>query len=235
MPLTLVIGSSGKAQCVTVEAARVVIGRASSADVQLPDPSISLRHATLRRRGRHYALLDEDSENGSWLDAERLLPATPYRIKEGARVRLGRVWLELRVDPSAPPTPPEQLAALPRNLVAEALRLDGASAAEAQQEAAEVLAQLRRVPTELLEAEDELTEAAPALLGPPSESKAMPPELAEEPDPPQEALDASSSARISAASTLPKANAWASGDVALIAVALAVLAASALALQALVS
>jgi pSer/pThr/pTyr-binding forkhead associated (FHA) protein len=103
MPLTVVLLSSGAdsdaAQpSLTFDGSRVVIGRGSACDVRLPDPSVSHRHATIRAKDGAYLLVDEKSSNGTFVDGERLAPNTPRPIKHGELFRVGRVWLEARID-----------------------------------------------------------------------------------------------------------------------------------------
>jgi len=47
-----------------LNAPRVVIGRSKDADIQVPDPNVSRRHAEIRREGQGYVLMDLDSTNG---------------------------------------------------------------------------------------------------------------------------------------------------------------------------
>lgn len=86
----------------TFDGARIVIGRGSGSDVRLPDPSVSFRHATIRATGKDYAIVDEDSTNGTWVGGVKLLPHTPRLVKSGDLVRVGRVWLELVIGQKAP-------------------------------------------------------------------------------------------------------------------------------------
>jgi predicted component of type VI protein secretion system len=84
----------------TLDSPRVVIGRGEGCEVRLPDPSVASRHASLRQRGGEYVILDEGSKNGTFLGPVRLPPQTPRVVRTGERVRLGRVWLELRIEPA---------------------------------------------------------------------------------------------------------------------------------------
>ena len=84
----------------TLDAPRLVIGRGEGCDVRLPDPSVSHRHASIRQRGGEHVLLDENSSNGTFMDRVRLPPQTPRALRSGERVRLGRVWLEIRIEPA---------------------------------------------------------------------------------------------------------------------------------------
>lgn len=125
MPVTVIIRSASTAQApsLTFDGSRVVIGRSDGSDVRLPDPSVSLRHASIRSQGAEYAIVDEGSTNGTWVGGVKLHPQTPRLLKSGDLVRLGRVWLEIMVGQKAP-TPDLGLAtrdlalALVRNAMA---------------------------------------------------------------------------------------------------------------------
>jgi len=82
---------------VTFEGTRIVLGRAASSDLVLPDPSVSLRHASIRTSGAEYVLLDEGSTNGTFCGETALTPHLPRPLKSGDRVRLGRIWIEVRI------------------------------------------------------------------------------------------------------------------------------------------
>jgi predicted component of type VI protein secretion system len=83
------------------DAPRVVIGRAPGCELQLPDPSISSRHASLRQRGSEYVVVDEGSENGTFVGATRLGRQAPHSLANGDLLRFGRVWVEVRLDGAA--------------------------------------------------------------------------------------------------------------------------------------
>jgi pSer/pThr/pTyr-binding forkhead associated (FHA) protein len=80
----------------TLDSPRVVIGRAKSCDVQLLDPSVSTRHASIRQQGGRNLIVDEGSTNGVMLGSVKLPAQTPRAVRDGEMVRIGRVWLELR-------------------------------------------------------------------------------------------------------------------------------------------
>jgi pSer/pThr/pTyr-binding forkhead associated (FHA) protein len=127
MPLTVVVRSSGEdSPSLTFDGSRVVIGRGDGCDVRLPDPSVSHRHAIIRIQAGEHALLDEGSANGTFVGGVRLSPRTPRIVKTGDLVRIGRVWLEIRID-QTPPT--RDLAAATRDLalalVGQAMRALG--------------------------------------------------------------------------------------------------------------
>ncbi|MEO6419449.1 MAG: FHA domain-containing protein [Polyangiaceae bacterium] len=127
MPLTIVVRSTGEdSPSLTFDGSRVVIGRGDGCDVRLPDPSVSHRHAIIRIEAGEHALIDEGSANGTFVGGVRLSPRTPRIVKTGDLVRVGRVWLELRID-QTPPT--RDLAMATRDLalalVGQAMRALG--------------------------------------------------------------------------------------------------------------
>ena len=106
MPLTLIVRSTrddGRlaeptSLALTFDGARVVVGRGSGCDVRLPDPSVSHRHASVRVDGASHTLVDEGSTNGTFVGGVKLAPRTPRALRSGDLVRVGRVWLEVRID-----------------------------------------------------------------------------------------------------------------------------------------
>ncbi|HRI65966.1 MAG TPA: FHA domain-containing protein [Polyangium sp.] len=105
---------------------RIFIGRGDSADLRLPDPSVSARHASLRQRGNEIVIVDEGSTNGTALDSVLLAPQSPRVLRSGDLVRVGRVWLEITIDPllmgNANPTSAKALAL---GLITRALATQG--------------------------------------------------------------------------------------------------------------
>jgi pSer/pThr/pTyr-binding forkhead associated (FHA) protein len=131
MALSVVI-RSGEVEApptITFDTPRIVLGRGEGCDVRLPDPTISHRHASLRQRGTDYIIVDESSTNGTFVGPVRLPPHTPRVVRNGDLVRLGRIWLELRIEQAAPTQKP-QLATreLALGLVASALAAEGEDA-----------------------------------------------------------------------------------------------------------
>ena len=129
MPITLTVraeAGGGSEPSLTFDAPRVVIGRGASCDVRLPDASVSQRHAVLTANGAEYHIVDEGSTNGTFVGGVRLAPKAPRVLRSGDLLRVGRVWLEVRVDQTAP-TPDLALATrdLALALVQQAMRAHG--------------------------------------------------------------------------------------------------------------
>jgi pSer/pThr/pTyr-binding forkhead associated (FHA) protein len=74
---------------------------------------VSHRHAVIRIADGKHALVDEGSTNGTFVGGVRLAKGTARALRSGDKVRVGRVWLEARID-QTPPT--RDLAAATREL-----------------------------------------------------------------------------------------------------------------------
>jgi predicted component of type VI protein secretion system len=134
----------------TLDSPRIVIGRDQGCEVRLPDASVSGRHASLRQRGGEYVILDENSRNGTFLGPVRLPPQTPRVVRTGERVRLGRVWLELRIEPGVVNG---STAAAARDL-ALSLVARGLAGTGHEGSAADALAEIERAPDEPMASDD---------------------------------------------------------------------------------
>lgn len=73
------------------------LGRAPNCDVVLLLPTVSKLHAYVQPAGAGWALVDSRSRNGTFLDGVRLVPGEARELRSGARIRLGKVELDLRV------------------------------------------------------------------------------------------------------------------------------------------
>jgi pSer/pThr/pTyr-binding forkhead associated (FHA) protein len=115
MPITVIVRSAtgGEVRLTFDGVQRVVLGRGTSCDVRLPDVSVSHRHASLQARGVEFVVIDEGSTNGTFVGGVRVAPRTSRIVRSGDMVRLGRVWVELRIG-QAPVT--RDLAAATRDL-----------------------------------------------------------------------------------------------------------------------
>lgn len=87
-----------EAPAMTFDLPRVVIGRGDGCDLRLPDLSVSHRHASVRQRGTEYIVMDEGSTNGTFIGSVRLSPQSPRVLRNGELIRVGRVWLEVRIE-----------------------------------------------------------------------------------------------------------------------------------------
>jgi pSer/pThr/pTyr-binding forkhead associated (FHA) protein len=84
----------GAGQLLEVKQGNVVIGRASVADLRLQHPSISRRHAQVRRVGEQFYVKDLGSQNGTFVNKERI--NGEVAIKPGDTLALGNALVLLR-------------------------------------------------------------------------------------------------------------------------------------------
>jgi hypothetical protein len=84
----------GAGQLLPIAPGTLVLGRSSSADLRLPHASISRRHARLVRRGERFFLEDLGSQNGTYIDEERL--SAEREVVLGQRIHIGPAVLRLR-------------------------------------------------------------------------------------------------------------------------------------------
>jgi hypothetical protein len=70
-----------------------VIGRGSSCDISLSDPTVSRQHARLVVSGDHFVLYDLQSTSGTLVDGEEVDQAAGAQLNNGAVVRLGATRL----------------------------------------------------------------------------------------------------------------------------------------------
>jgi pSer/pThr/pTyr-binding forkhead associated (FHA) protein len=128
MALTVVVrsGEASTPSTITFDSPRIVIGRGDGCEVRLPDPSVSHRHASIRQRGNDYVVVDEGSSNGTFVGPVRLSPQAPRVLRPTDYVRVGRVWLEIRVEQAMPTQNPQATTReLALALVAGALSAQG--------------------------------------------------------------------------------------------------------------
>jgi pSer/pThr/pTyr-binding forkhead associated (FHA) protein len=109
---------------------RFVIGRAASADLRLPDASVSARHCSIRVEGPRYVLVDHTSTNGTRVNDQPVVAERPKVLRDGDWITIGvfRVRFHAGV-PVSEPSSRERTASLARRLSRAA---SGASAAPAQ-------------------------------------------------------------------------------------------------------
>jgi pSer/pThr/pTyr-binding forkhead associated (FHA) protein len=75
----------------------MTIGRDTASDIFLDAPTVSMRHAALRRTREGWEVLDLDSTNGVFLDGTRLLPEVGERWLQHQTLRIGPFFLGLQM------------------------------------------------------------------------------------------------------------------------------------------
>lgn len=81
-----------------------VIGRGQFSEVRLNDPTVSRRHALIRRNGADYELRDQDSANGTYCRGRRVAEAAT--VRDGDEVQFGEIKAVFRIAPSDQPSLP---------------------------------------------------------------------------------------------------------------------------------
>ena len=66
------------------------VGRSRECDIAIDDPSVSRRHAELRRETQGYAIVDLGSTNGTQVNGEKVSRA---KLQPGDRITLGQTEL----------------------------------------------------------------------------------------------------------------------------------------------
>jgi len=90
----LVVTSEGELHGRTLAFGELTIGRAPESDLRLDDPYVSRHHAVVKRTGD--ALMIEDAGSRAGVVVNDVPAGGPTVLREGDRVRLGSVELELR-------------------------------------------------------------------------------------------------------------------------------------------
>ncbi|HKF00066.1 MAG TPA: DUF3662 and FHA domain-containing protein [Actinomycetes bacterium] len=91
--LTLISGPRSGTGFFPLDAAELVIGRASAAGVTLADPGISRTHARVVREGDDFVVEDLGSTNGTEVNGQLV---KRRRLADGDRIRLGSSTLQFR-------------------------------------------------------------------------------------------------------------------------------------------
>ena len=113
------------------EQARIVLGRAASADVRIPSPTVSESHASVQLRGSDWVLMDLGSRNGTKHNGQRVLPERTRKLQDGDLLELGNYVLSFHSGVvMTEPMSAERTAELARRLWREAqsargVQLDG--------------------------------------------------------------------------------------------------------------
>jgi len=81
----------------------VLVGRSAECAIVIAAPSVSRKHARLRRESERWVLEDLGSANGTQVNGERV--RKPVVLRDGDRVTFGAVQTTF-VDPPPPPPPP---------------------------------------------------------------------------------------------------------------------------------
>jgi len=103
-PVLRVVRPEGARWEYPLRVADTLIGRPGGAqpvDLDLSfydaDGFVSRNHARVAVNQRRYAITDLDSANGTFVNGEQLVPNVPRLLRDGDRIRLGRIVLHFRI------------------------------------------------------------------------------------------------------------------------------------------
>ena len=99
------------------ESDRVVLGRGAAADVRLPHPTVSVRHASIRLDGARYVLVDHGSTNGTRLGDQVLVAERPKVLRDGDVLAIGSFRARFSTGAVREPTSRERTSSLAKRLV----------------------------------------------------------------------------------------------------------------------
>jgi FHA domain-containing protein len=77
---------------------RVLVGRDPTCDMVIDDKSVSRRHAYFERRGPGWAIVDQGSANGTFVNGAQVMDAA---LQDGQELRLGMVPLRVEMESAA--------------------------------------------------------------------------------------------------------------------------------------
>ena len=101
--------------------ARIVLGRAPSADVRIPSPTVSESHASVQLRGIDWMLTDLGSRNGTKHNGQRLPAERTRKLQDGDLIEIGNYVLSFHMGLlMTEPMSAERTAELARRLWREA-------------------------------------------------------------------------------------------------------------------
>ncbi|MBX7185533.1 MAG: FHA domain-containing protein [Vicinamibacteria bacterium] len=80
---------------ISIEHARVLVGRDPGSDVHLKDASVSRRHAEITLRGEEWVIVDQKSGNGIHVDGRRSQEAV---LLPGQQLQIGNVKFRVEID-----------------------------------------------------------------------------------------------------------------------------------------
>ncbi len=119
MGVRLIAKGSGSAELsYDFEQPKIVIGRSSSSDVQLPHAGVSAHHASVIVKGTGYAVVDEGSTNGTWIDGKPVPAGRQKKLSSGDTIQIGGFSIRVEVGRAvAAVTSVDRTAAFARRLL----------------------------------------------------------------------------------------------------------------------
>ncbi len=88
-----------KGEAIVVDADEALVGREANCNVVVSHPSVSRRHALIKRKQEVFFVVDQGSANGTFVDSKRIVDAT---LKDGCVLRFGSASFKVEVRDELP-------------------------------------------------------------------------------------------------------------------------------------
>ena len=88
-----------KGEAIVVDADEALVGREANCNVVVPHPSVSRRHALIKRKQDVFFVVDQGSANGTFVDSKRIVDAT---LKDGGVLRFGSASFKVEIRDELP-------------------------------------------------------------------------------------------------------------------------------------
>lgn len=88
-----------KGEAIVVDADEALVGREANCNVVVSHPSVSRRHALIKRKQNVFFVVDQGSANGTFVDSKRIVDAT---LKDGCVLRFGSASFKVEVRDELP-------------------------------------------------------------------------------------------------------------------------------------
>jgi len=88
-----------KGETIVVDADEALVGREANCNVAVSHPSVSRRHALIKRKQDVFFVVDQGSANGTFVDSKRIVDAT---LKDGCVLRFGSASFKVEVKDELP-------------------------------------------------------------------------------------------------------------------------------------
>ena len=88
-----------KGEAIVVDADEALVGREANCNVVVAHPSVSRRHALIKRKQDVFFVVDQGSANGTFVDSKRIVDAT---LKDSCVLRFGSASFKVEVKDELP-------------------------------------------------------------------------------------------------------------------------------------
>ena len=88
-----------KGEAIVVDADEALVGREANCNVVASHPSVSRRHALIKRKQDVFFVVDQGSANGTFVDSKRIVDAT---LKDGGVLRFGSASFKVEIRDELP-------------------------------------------------------------------------------------------------------------------------------------